>query len=129
MPDEQFITEIIRRYMGIPMQVLREPDLMELLLPMLRADVEMVETYACASEAALDCPITVLGGREDTEARFEELIAWRQHTNQRLQTEILPGNHFFIQSAKKEIVDIVFRQLNLDEDFTRTGNGMAILQG
>lgn len=128
MPDEHFVSEILRRFKGIPTQVLREPDLMKLLLPMLRADVEMVETYSYVPEAALECPITVLGGREDTEAGFEELIAWRQHTSQRFQTEILSGNHFFIQSAQKQIVEVVFRQLNLDGDFARTNNSAAALQ-
>jgi medium-chain acyl-[acyl-carrier-protein] hydrolase len=128
MPAEQFVTEIIRRFKGIPTAVLLEPDLMELLLPMLRADVEMVETYEYVPEAALECPITVLGGREDTEARFEELIAWRQHTNHRFQTEILAGNHFFIQFAQKQIVETVFRQLSLDEDFTRSKSCAAALQ-
>lgn len=129
MTDDPFIAEITRRFGGIPAEVLREPDLMALLLPMLRADVEMVETYQHVPEAALECPITVLGGREDTEARFEELIAWRQHTNLGFQTEILPGNHFFIQSAQKQIVETVFRQLSLDEDFTGSKNGAEILQG
>jgi medium-chain acyl-[acyl-carrier-protein] hydrolase len=129
MPNEQFIAEILRRFKGIPAAVLREPELMELLLPMLRADIEMVETYEYAPEAALQCPITVFGGREDGEAGFEELDAWRQHTSHRLQTEILPGDHFFIQSAQKRIVETVFRQLSLEEDFTRSNNGAAILQG
>jgi medium-chain acyl-[acyl-carrier-protein] hydrolase len=129
LPNEQFITEMLRRFNGIPSGVLREPELMELLLPMLRADVEMVETYEYAPEAALDCPITVFGGQDDTPARFDELVAWRPHTNHRFQTEIFPGGHFFIQSAQKQIVESVFRQLSLDEDFMRSNNGAAILQG
>jgi medium-chain acyl-[acyl-carrier-protein] hydrolase len=129
LPNEQFVAEILRRFNGIPEGVLREPDLMEMLLPMLRADVEMIETHEYEAEAALDCPITVFGGREDTEARFEELVAWRQHTSSSFQTEILPGDHFFIQSAQKQIVETVFRQLNLEEDFTRSNNGASILLG
>jgi medium-chain acyl-[acyl-carrier-protein] hydrolase len=128
MHDQQFIQEILRRFNGIPSGVLREPELVKLLLPMLRADVEMVETYEYAPESALECPITVFGGREDPEARFEELMAWRQHTSDRFQTKIFPGNHFFIQSAQKQIVETVFRQLSLDEEFVHTTNAAAAFQ-
>ena len=74
-------------------------------------------------------PITAFGGKEDTEARFDELVAWHQHTSSSFQTEIFPGDHFFIQSAQKQIVETVFRQLNLEEEFTRSNDGAPILQG
>jgi medium-chain acyl-[acyl-carrier-protein] hydrolase len=127
LPNEEFIAEILRRFSGIPSEVLREPDLMDLLLPMLRADVEMIETHKYEAEAALECPITVFGGRQDTEARFDELVAWRQHTSNSFQTQILPGDHFFIQSAQKQIVESVLRQLNLEEDSMRSSNSASVL--
>jgi medium-chain acyl-[acyl-carrier-protein] hydrolase len=117
--NEQFVAEIRRRYNGIPGEVLRDPDLMELLLPVLRADVEMLETYTYVPGSAFKCPITAFGGREDTETRFEELAAWREHTNARFQTKMFQGDHFFLQSAQAQILGTISEQLNLEVDLTR----------
>ncbi|MBZ5569145.1 MAG: alpha/beta fold hydrolase [Acidobacteriia bacterium] len=118
LQDEQFVAEIRRRYNGIPREVLGDPELMELLLPMLRADVEMLETYTYAPGPNLECPITAFGGWEDTEARFEELAAWCEQTNARFQTKMFPGDHFFLQSAQTQILETISQQLNLEVDLT-----------
>jgi medium-chain acyl-[acyl-carrier-protein] hydrolase len=119
--DEQFVAEISRRYSGIPQGVLQDPEMMELLLPALRADVEMLETYTYAPEAPLECPITAFGGREDTQTSQEELAAWREHTSSQFQTKIFPGDHFFVQSAQTEILSAISLDLKpwLGEVFER----------
>lgn len=114
--DEQFVAEIRRRYNGIPGEVLQDPELMELLLPVLRADVEMLETYDYLPSPSLGCPITAFGGREDTETPFEELTGWREQTNDRFRTHVLPGDHFFVRSAETEVLDIISRQLQMEVD-------------
>lgn len=114
LPDEEFIAEIQHRYDGIPREVMQNPDLLELLLPTLRADVEMLETYTYEPERPLACPITAFGGREDPEASYEELTAWRVQTQGSFEIEIFPGNHFFLQSAQPQILRAV------SEDLTRS---------
>ncbi len=114
--DDQFVAEIRRRYNGIPGQVLKDPELMELLLPVLRADVEMLETYEYRPGPSLGCPITAFGGREDTETPFEELTGWREQTNTRFRADVLPGDHFFVRSAEAEVLDIISRQLQMELD-------------
>jgi medium-chain acyl-[acyl-carrier-protein] hydrolase len=89
---------------------------MELLLPVLRADVEMLETYDYRPGPSLGCPITAFGGREDTETPFEELTGWREQTNARFRTHVFPGDHFFVRSAETEVLDIISRQLQMEVD-------------
>lgn len=113
LPDAGFISEIGRRYNGIPPEVLADRELMELLLPVLRADVQMLETYAFEPGPPLDCPITAFGGTEDSGLRIEELEGWREHTNAGFETRLFPGDHFFVHSAAKEVLGTISRNLNL----------------
>lgn len=117
LPDARFIAEIDRRYNGLPREVMANTELMELLLPMLRADVQMIETYAYEPGLPLDCPITAFGGVEDSGLRIEDLEGWRAHTNSHFETKLFPGDHFFVQSAPKEILGTISRSLNLANDF------------
>jgi medium-chain acyl-[acyl-carrier-protein] hydrolase len=113
--DDQFVAEMRRRYNGIPREVLADAELMKLLLQVLRADVEMLETYVYVPGAPLECPITAFGGREDTEAGIVELEGWREHTNGRFKTKLFPGNHFFVQSAQREVLETISHNLSLEK--------------
>jgi medium-chain acyl-[acyl-carrier-protein] hydrolase len=117
LPDATFIAEIDRRYNGLPREVLANTELMELLLPMLRADVRMIETYAYEPDLPLDCPITAFGGLEDNDLRIEDFEGWRAHTNSHFETRFFPGDHFFVQSAPKEVLGAISRSLNLANSF------------
>ena len=117
LPDAPFISEIERRYNGLPREVLANTELMELLLPMLRADVQMIETYAYEPGLPLDCPITAFGGLKDSDLRMEDLEGWQAHTNSRFETKLFPGDHFFVQSAPNEVLGAISRSLNLAGDF------------
>jgi medium-chain acyl-[acyl-carrier-protein] hydrolase len=117
LPDARFIAEIDRRYNGLPREVLANMELMELLLPVLRADVQMIETYAYEPGLPLDCPITAFGGLGDIDLRVEDLDGWHAHTNSCFETKLFPGEHFFIQSVPKEVLGTISRCLNLASDF------------
>ncbi|MEO1185079.1 MAG: thioesterase domain-containing protein, partial [Cyanobacteria bacterium J06636_27] len=58
------------------------------------------------------CPITALGGLEDTEATREELAAWSSRTNHNFTLHMLPGNHFFINSARSQLLQLVYFECN-----------------
>lgn len=94
LPDELFIEEI-RRLQGIPEQALASKELMELMLPTLRNDITLCETYRYVDETPLPCPITVFGGRNDESTRHEDLLAWEQQTTGIFTLRSLPGDHFF----------------------------------
>ena len=117
LPDARFVAEIDRRYNGLPREVLANRELMELLLPVLRADVQMIETYAYEPGFPLDCPITAFGGLEDNDLRIEDFEGWRAHTNSHFETRFFPGDHFFVQSAPKEVLGAISRSLNLANSF------------
>ena len=104
LPDGDFVGEVRRRYGGIPDEIFEEPDLLSLLLPILRADLEILETYGYIVEPPLDCPITAYGGLEDAECTPADLEAWGIQTRGAFALRLFPGDHFFLQSAQTELL-------------------------
>lgn len=64
LPDAEFI-DALRQYGGTPDEILDDWELMQLQLPMLRADFALSETYVCEEMMKLACPIHVFSGAED----------------------------------------------------------------
>lgn len=103
--DEQaFLDEVQKRYGGIPRQIMEDAEIRALLVPALRSDVTILETYQYAPEAALDCDITAFGGLRDRMVTAESLDAWRQQTAGRFRLNMLDADHFFIQPARAELL-------------------------
>jgi len=116
-PDDAFVAEVCRRYNGIPQAVLREPELVELFLPLLRADCELIETYVYRPEAPLDCPISAFGGCDDGGVSPAMLEAWREQTRAEFRLRLLPGDHFFLNTARPSLLRVVVA------DLARAGGG------
>ncbi|MGH2352606.1 MAG: thioesterase II family protein [Chloroflexota bacterium] len=104
LPDAAFCAEVQRRYHGIPDEILREPELLDLLLPVLRSDIRLIERYRCAPDAPLGAPITALGGDQDPWSQPERLDPWRAHTVGGLTIRMYPGGHFFINTSPGPIL-------------------------
>jgi medium-chain acyl-[acyl-carrier-protein] hydrolase len=97
LPHREFIEEVERRYGDIPPEIRQHPEFLELLLPVLRADLEVFETYVYAAEAPLDLPVLALGGDRDCVVSAAQLRDWRAHTTAEFVADLLPGGHFFAQ--------------------------------
>lgn len=110
LPDEAFRQEL-RRLNGTPQAVLDHTELMETLLPTLRADFAVCETYAYEAEAPLGCPITAFGGLQDGRVSRSGLDAWRAQTSAAFHARMLPGDHFFAHTAQPLLVEMVARDL------------------
>jgi surfactin synthase thioesterase subunit len=110
LPDAEFLDELQRRYGGVPDVVRREPELLALLLPGLRADVRALETYRIADDTRVACPVHVYGGREDTRPRPDQLEGWTRRTEQPVRVQLFPGGHFFVAEEPAAIcADIAAR--------------------
>ena len=109
LPDAEFMEEL-RRLNGTPKEILANDELMAFLLPTLRADFAVIETYNYYDEPPLNCSITAFGGLEDTEASREEVEAWNLQTNANFKLHILPGDHFFLHSAHSRLLQILYTE-------------------
>lgn len=99
LPEPEFLEEV-RSLNGTPDEVLQHPELMQLLMPVLRADFGVVETYTYTPGDPLDCPISVFGGMQDDEVGRDDLEAWRQQTRGAFQLRMFPGDHFFLHADR-----------------------------
>lgn len=112
LPEPEFIHEL-RLLKGTPAEVLEHPELMELLMPMLRADFEAVQTYDYVPEAPLSCPISAYGGSEDEEVPEVSLNAWREHTAGPFTLKIFSGDHFYLQTSEALLTSTLIPKLLL----------------
>lgn len=103
LDDDAFIAEIQRRYNGIPPELLQYPELLELLLPALRADMSVIETHRPHDDGQppvpFNGPISVFGGRDDTRATRQELEGWNAHTPEPLVLRQFGGGHFYFSDT------------------------------
>ncbi len=94
---------------------------MQLLLPTLRADLTLCETYEYTSEAPLDCPISAYGGTEDPRVSIDEVQGWAVHTVSDFRARFFAGDHFFINSARGAVLDVLAEEAA--ETLARTSGG------
>lgn len=111
LPESEFLDEL-RHLEGTPQAVLENAELMRLLLPTLRADFTVVETYAYAAEPPLDCSITAFGGLQDRKVSYDQLNAWQEQTDAAFSLHMLPGNHFFLHSAQSLLLKLLSQDLH-----------------
>lgn len=93
---EPLFWEKLRGLNGTPAEVLEHPELRELMLPLLRADFSVVETYAYRPGPPLDCPLTAFGGVADAEVSRAQVEAWGEMTTGPFAARVVPGDHFFL---------------------------------
>jgi medium-chain acyl-[acyl-carrier-protein] hydrolase len=116
LPEPEFIQEL-RRLNGTPTEVLDHPELMKLMLPLLRADFAVAQTYTYIPEPPLLCPIRVYGGLEDQSVLPESLEGWREQTTGPFSLRLFPGDHFFLQTAESLLIQRITEELSQSMDF------------
>jgi surfactin synthase thioesterase subunit len=104
LPDAEFVAEINRRYGGIPVAVMEHADLVELLLPSLRADMTAIETHRPKPRPPLPCPISVFAGSHDRLTPRDHLEAWRGETLNTFRVRVFPGDHFYLNVRRDDVL-------------------------
>ena len=112
LPTSELLQEL-KQLDGTPREALEHPELMDLMLPILRADFSICETYEYADFAPLECPISAFGGFQDVDVPREKLEAWRAQTSSSFTLRMLPGNHFFLHSNETTLLNLLSIQLRL----------------
>lgn len=92
LPRHELIATLLR-YQALPRAVLAEPELLDLVLPTLRADIALVEHHRHVEGPRLPVHLTVLGRLDDTYVSQSELEPWRELADH-VQLHMLPGDHY-----------------------------------
>jgi medium-chain acyl-[acyl-carrier-protein] hydrolase len=109
---EAALIEDLRRLGGAREEVLANRELMELLLPIVRADLAVTERYVFPGGDPLGSPITALAGRDDPRAPPAAMEAWAEQTLGRFRLHAFPGGHFYIQAIAGVVCRIVAAELD-----------------
>jgi medium-chain acyl-[acyl-carrier-protein] hydrolase len=110
LPDYDFIG-VLRDLNGVPRELLENTEWMDLMLPALRGDFKLVETYRYRPKAPLRCPLSVFGGLQDKEVTREGLEAWVHHTTGPFEVHVLPGDHFFVGSSRSALLQLMSQKV------------------
>ena len=118
LDDDSFIRELNSMYAAIPPAVVADPEMRALLLPMIRADIEMFETYRYQSEEPLPCEIVTLAGTEDSVIQPKHIYPWRQLSS-RFRHRSFAGGHYFERTNRRAVLETLRRRFQrLSQDST-----------
>ena len=104
LDDRAFLQEVAERYEGIPPAVLEHEELLSIILPILRADISLLEAYEFQDDAPLECPIRAYAGLDDSHVDEPRLHRWSELTSGAFSATFFPGGHFYLQPQRQELL-------------------------
>lgn len=108
MPDTEFMKEVIK-FNGMEKEVLENKQLMELVLPILRADFKLLDLYNFSEKPCkIEKNVTILYGNDMT---YDTVKGWSELAENNIDFYHIDGDHFFIKKNVKEVMDIIKDQL------------------
>lgn len=110
LPEPEFIAEL-RRLQGTPGEVLDNTELMQLMMPIIRADFKASQTYKHVPGPPLESPIHAFGGLKDESVPREKVETWSEHTRSSFRAQMLPGDHFFLNTSQSLLTRIIAQEL------------------
>lgn len=110
LPDPEFVTTL-HELGGIPPELLAERQFLDAMLPLLRGDCTLAETYVFRPQTPLSCPVSAFGGLRDKEVLPEDVQAWSRHTTGPFHAHLLPGDHFFVNTGRPDLLRLVMSEL------------------
>ncbi|MFE2756045.1 thioesterase II family protein [Actinosynnema sp. NPDC059335] len=111
LDDDEFVRRV-REFAGFSDDALDDPEMRELILPTLRADVEMHEGYVPSTTDPLPVPVTALRGADDELVTSAEAAGWATVTTAGFELVEPPGGHMYLADAGERLVHLVDRAVN-----------------
>jgi surfactin synthase thioesterase subunit len=107
--DDDLLRQVDEVYQGVPEQVRAAPDLLRYFLHLIRADLELSVRHEYRPGPPLGVPMTAFGGDSDPTVTPADLRAWERHTTEGCPVHVLPGGHFYLAKADRDVADILRR--------------------
>jgi medium-chain acyl-[acyl-carrier-protein] hydrolase len=103
--DDDKLVEVLRDYNGTPPEVLADRQLVSMLLPSIRADFAIAETYRYQPSVQLDVPLTAWAGREEVRSSPEQVSGWAMESTGAFEQAWFDGGHFFIHQQRQQVLE------------------------
>lgn len=109
LDDEEFLRTVQKRFGEIPELAAASPKVQGLILPAMRHDLAMCESYGpTATEAVpLACPISSFAGTQDDIVPVADALAWSALTTGRHRGHCFPGGHLYLRDRGAEVLAAV----------------------
>lgn len=112
LPDKEFL-EAVYQYSGNTREAMKDPELYNLFMPILRADFKIGETYSYEEkQCKITCDITIINGKQDKSVQGSDMNEWRLCSQGDCNIETVLGGHFFILDNRTYVTDIINNKLN-----------------
>jgi medium-chain acyl-[acyl-carrier-protein] hydrolase len=105
--DENSLTKYLRNLAGTPEVVLKNEDLMRMVIPILRADLKLIYSHKHVPSKAMDIPIITIGAINDDYVTFESLLGWGNMTTGTFHLHMIKGGHFAIMDNPETVFDLI----------------------
>ncbi|MFI2783903.1 thioesterase II family protein [Streptomyces sp. ALB3] len=105
--DDDRLIASARRLGDLASSAYDHPDLRPLLLPSLRSDFRLIESYRPRDPVPLRAPVTAVGGDRDPGCRVAELESWSALTTGGFESRVFPGDHFYLVPAEAELLSLI----------------------
>lgn len=105
--DDASLLSRLHALSGTSDELLANPEMVQLMLRTLRADLQALCSWHHEVGEPLQVPITALGGNEDPFVPVQALDTWRPHTAEQFTRLVYPGNHFYIRSAYPQLLRLM----------------------
>jgi surfactin synthase thioesterase subunit len=89
---------------GTPPEIFAEPALLAGLLPTLRADLNLVDSFHLDPAKPLEMPIRAFAGVDDVEGSPALMEGWRNQTLGRFDLDVVTGGHFFDPAGEHHVI-------------------------
>jgi medium-chain acyl-[acyl-carrier-protein] hydrolase len=103
LSHDAFVSHI-RGMGGTPADVFRHPELLDLIVPILRADFAAIENYVYRLAAKFRAPITAFAGKCDSFVPLDSIRAWCEQTDTAFDLRVFEGDHFFLHGAERDLL-------------------------
>ncbi|MFG3009686.1 thioesterase II family protein [Streptomyces cinerochromogenes] len=124
--DDARLIEEVTRLGGTDGAVLRDEEMLSMILPVLRADYRAVETYRHTPGPRLSCPFVALTGDADPRVTPEEARTWSQETDGPFELHVYPGAHFYLVAQQQAVLARIEATLRRLASGTGAGTGAVV---
>ncbi|MET9472416.1 thioesterase II family protein [Streptomyces sp. NPDC002917] len=110
--DDAGIVAELTTLSGTDPSLLKDEEILDMVLPMLRSDYRAIETHRGGADDVVSCPVTVLTGESDDRVSAQEAAGWANHTRGEFALKTFPGGHFFLNDHRDAVTDLIRTSLS-----------------
>ncbi len=96
------LIDMLREHKASPEEVLESKELMALVLPTIRADYQLIETYKVENGPALETQLVLFNSEEDMDK--ETICLWQEYFKNEAKYVGFEDGHFFIRTQTEKFI-------------------------